>query len=177
MSKALEQLSYPSFKGKCPVLTTFHRCHVRLQIAHLLEDIKEYTKDNLKHAFDCISEGDSTKITVSAMGSSGGVYSTLFPIPEDQVKKINPKVQMKSTLGYTVVGEYFKFGLQNSKRDPGTSNLERCLELSRELLEKGAVQVHHPAVNMYGKGLDSVLKDMQAMHEGKVSGKKLVFVL
>jgi hypothetical protein len=46
------------------------------------------------------------------MSSSGGVYSTLLPGSEDKVKKINPKVQMKYTLGHTVVGEYFKVGPQ-----------------------------------------------------------------
>jgi hypothetical protein len=72
------------------------------------KNIKEYASDNVTLAFDCISEGSSPDITVAAMSSSGGVYSTLLPVPEDKVKQINPKVQMKYTLGYTVVGEYFK---------------------------------------------------------------------
>jgi hypothetical protein len=71
-------------------------------------DIRELTSDNVTFAFDCISEGSSPDITVAAISSSGGVYSTLLPVPEDKVKQINPKVQMKYTLGYTIVGEYFK---------------------------------------------------------------------
>jgi hypothetical protein len=93
------------------------------------------------------------------MSSSGGVYSTLLPIPEDQVKKINPKVQMKSTLGYTVVGEYFKFGPTEFQARPEDFEFGKMFwELSRELLEKGAVKAHRPAVNKYGEGLDDVLK-------------------
>jgi len=85
---------------------------------------------------------------------------------------------MKSTLGYTVVGEYFKFGPTEFQARPKDFEFGKMFwELSRELLEKGAAKVHRPAVNMYGKRLDGVLKGMQAMREGKVSGEKLVFVL
>ena len=44
------------------------------------------------------------------MSPSGGVYSTLLPVPADQVKTINDKVESKSTLAYTVIGEAFSFG-------------------------------------------------------------------
>jgi hypothetical protein len=72
------------------------------------KNINDCASDGITLALDCISEGSSPDITVAAMSSSGGVYSTLLPVPEDKVKQINPKVQMKYTLGYTVVGEYFK---------------------------------------------------------------------
>jgi hypothetical protein len=81
-------------------------------------NIKEWTSDSVTLAFDCISEGLSPDITVAAMSSSGGVYSTLLSVPEDKVKQINPKVQMKYTLGYTVVGEYFKVRSYEFKAKP-----------------------------------------------------------
>jgi hypothetical protein len=49
--------------------------------------------------------------------------------------------------------------------------------LSEELLAQGKIKVHRPSVNEGGKGLEGVLKGMQAMREGKVSGKKLVYTL
>lgn len=142
------------------------------------KDIKECTNNSIKHAFDCISEGDSTEITVSAMSSSGGIYSALLPVPETQVKKINPRVEANSTLAYTAVGEDFKFGPHTFKVKSEDFEFGKMFwELSRGLLESGKVRVHHPSVNKYGNGLEGALKGMDALREGKVSGEKLVFTL
>jgi hypothetical protein len=85
---------------------------------------------------------------------------------------------MKSTLGYTVVGEYFKFGPTEFQARPEDFEFGKMFwELSRELLEKGAVKVHRPAVNKVWRGIRWCSESMQAMLEGKVSGEKLVFVL
>jgi NADPH:quinone reductase-like Zn-dependent oxidoreductase len=142
------------------------------------QKIKEYSKDSIIHAFDCISEGPSAKITVSAMSSSGGLYSTLLPVPKEEVRNINDKVTMKSTLGYTVVGEYFKFGPQEVPAKSEDFEFGKMFwESSRELLEQGKVKVHRPAVNKYGKGLEGAIKGMDAMRQRKVSGEKLDFTV
>lgn len=142
------------------------------------QDIKEFTNDNVDSAFDCISEGSSVEITVSAMSTKGGVYSTLLPVPDDKVAAINSKVKNQSTLAYTVVGESFKFGANEVPAKPEDEKFAKMFwELSRELLEQGKVQVHKPSVNKYGQGLDGVLKGMAAMKDSKVSGEKLVFTL
>jgi NADPH:quinone reductase-like Zn-dependent oxidoreductase len=141
-------------------------------------DIKEWSNDSITHAFDCIAEGSSPSITVSAMSSSGGTYSTLLPVPEDKVHDINPKVQVKSTLGYTVVGEAFKFGPNEIAAKPEDLEFgEMFWELSRGLLEQGKIKVHKPAVNKYGAGFEGILKGLDALRQGKVSGEKLVFTL
>jgi len=141
-------------------------------------DIKAYTNNELKHVFDCISEGDSTKISVEAMSSEGGVYSTLLPISKMTVESINPQVTMKMTLGYTVVGEAFKFGPQPYEAKPEDFEFGKTFwELSRGLLADGKVKVHRSSVNEGGKGLEGALKGLQVMREGKVSGNKLVYTL
>jgi NADPH:quinone reductase-like Zn-dependent oxidoreductase len=61
-------------------------------------DIKKYN-NNIAHAFDCISEGDSTAIAVGAMRDSGGVYSALLTVAKEKVTDVNPKVESKMTLG------------------------------------------------------------------------------
>jgi hypothetical protein len=146
--------------------------------ASCAQKIKEFSNDSITHAFDCISEDPSHKITVSAMSSSGGVYSTLLPIPENEVRDINDKVTMKSTLGYMVIGESFKLGPQEIPAKPEDFEFGKMFwELSRGLLEQGKVKVHRPAVNKFGKGLEGVIKGMDAMRQGKVSGEKLVFTI
>ncbi|KAH7417245.1 chaperonin 10-like protein [Cadophora sp. MPI-SDFR-AT-0126] len=142
------------------------------------KDIQEWSGGNIKHALDCISEGDSPKITVGAMSPSGGVYSTLLPVPADQVKSVNDKVDMKSTLGYTVVGEDFRFGPNKIEAKPEDFEFGKMFwELARELLAQGKVKVHKPSVNKYGKGFEGILKGMEEMKNGNVSGEKLVFTL
>lgn len=112
------------------------------------------------------------------MSSSGGVYSTLLPVPENDVKKINDKVEWKSTLGYTIVGEAFKFGPNEIPAKP--EDLEFGImfwDLASTLLEQGKVKVHKVTVNKYGKGFEGILKGLDEMRKGNVSGEKLVFTL
>jgi hypothetical protein len=112
------------------------------------------------------------------MSSSGGIYSTLLPVPEEKVHEINPKVQVKSTLGYTIVGEAMKFGPREIPAKPEDFEFGKMFwELSRGLLEQGKVKVHKPAVNKYGSGFEGILKGLDALRQGKVSGEKLVFTL
>ncbi|KAH9221606.1 chaperonin 10-like protein [Leptodontidium sp. 2 PMI_412] len=142
------------------------------------QDIQEWSSGKISHAFDCISEGDSIKITVSAMSPSGGVYSSLLPVPADQVKGFNEKVESKSTLAYTAVGEAFNFGPNQIPAMPDHLEFGKMFwELSRGLLEEGKVKVHKPSVDKYGKGFEGILKGMDEMKSGNVSGEKLVFTL
>ena len=142
------------------------------------KDIKEYTNDSLKYAFDCMSEGSSTEITVSSISSEGGVYTTLLPVPVQEVKKFNSKVENKSTLGYTVLGEAIRKGPTDIPAVPENFEFGKVFwELSTGLLESGKVKPHRPSVNKYGKGLEGVLEGMEAMRAGKVSGEKLVYTL
>lgn len=142
------------------------------------EDIKEYTKDQVKHVFDCISEGDSPKISVGAMSSTGGVYSTLLPVDKEIVTSINPKVVKKMTLGYTVVGEAFKYGPNDVPAVPEDFEFGKTFwELSTKLLADGKVKVHKPTVNMFEKGLPGVVRGLHHMRAGKVSAEKLVYTI
>jgi hypothetical protein len=112
------------------------------------------------------------------MSSSGGVYSTLLPVESETVQEINPKVQVKHTLSYTVIGEAFKFGTTEIPAKPQDLEFGKMFwELARVLLEQGKVKVHRPSVNKYGKGFEGILKGLDAMRKGEVSGEKLVSTL
>ncbi|KAF7928507.1 uncharacterized protein EAE98_005563 [Botrytis deweyae] len=142
------------------------------------QDIKDFTNDSIKHAFDCMSEGSSPQITVSAMSSSGGVYSTLLPVATEEVHKYNAKVENKSTLGYTCLGERFTFGATEMPAKPEDFEFAKTFwEMSRGLLADGKIKVHKVSVNKFGEGFEGILSGMQAVKEGKVSGEKLVYTL
>jgi NADPH:quinone reductase-like Zn-dependent oxidoreductase len=142
------------------------------------KEILEYTNDKLAHVFDCISEGESTKVSVEAMGTQGGTYTTLLPVPIKTVQDINENVQMGYTLAYTVVGEAFKIGPKDVPAKPQDFEFGKMFwELARQLLAEGKVKVHRISVNETGKGLEGVLKGIELMRQGKVSGRKLVYTL
>ena len=48
--------------------------------------ISEYTSDSVKLALDCISEGDSTKISSAAISSSGGKIASLLPLKDQELR-------------------------------------------------------------------------------------------
>jgi hypothetical protein len=109
---------------------------------------------------------------------SGGIYSNLLSVPAEKVHAHNADVEVKSTLGYTVIGEAMEFGPNKIPAKPEDFEFGKMFwELSRGLLEEGKLKVHKPAVNKYGTGFEGILKGMEAMKEGKVSGEKLVFTL
>lgn len=141
-------------------------------------DIKAFTKDSLSYVFDCISQGDSIRISVEAMGSSGGKYCTLLTVPHEKINKINDKVENKEVLAYSIFGEDFKVGSEEIKAVPENFEFGKMFwELSASLLAEGKVKVHKPVVDKFGKGLEGVLKGLQHVREGKVSGEKLVYTM
>ncbi len=142
------------------------------------KDIKEYTQGKLTHVFDCIAQGESINICVEAMSPSGGTYSTLVRVPDEKVHAINDKVKNVLTLAYTVVGEAFTIGSNHFPAKPEDFEFAKMFwDLSAKLLVEGKVKVHKPSVNEGGSGLEGVLKGLQLMREGKVSGRKLVYTL
>lgn len=129
-------------------------------------------------ALDCIAKGGGTEISVGALSSSGGVYSTIVNAEPSLVASINPNVQVKHTIGYTMIGERFTIGELEFPAKPEDFEFgKQFWELSRGLLGKGAVKVHRPSVNKYGQGFEGILKGLEAMRDGKVHGEKLVFTL
>lgn len=46
--------------------------------------IRKYTNDSLAKVFDCISEGQSTKISEDALSSKGGKVSDLLPTKHER---------------------------------------------------------------------------------------------
>jgi len=134
------------------------------------KQIREYTNNNLKYAFDTVSLEPSAKICADALSSTSGcVYSALLKVdvPREDVEN-------KRTMAYTAIGELFKFG---DTEYPGNEEdfkfAKMFWSLSEKLLGEGKFKVHPPSV---GKGgLKGVLEGLQKMREEKVSGQKLVY--
>jgi NADPH:quinone reductase-like Zn-dependent oxidoreductase len=82
-------------------------CRCAAHFLHMLtgQQIREYTRNELKHALDCISEGSSPRICCDAISTQGGSISYLLPVQHSREDVAN-----KLTLAYTVMGESFMYG-------------------------------------------------------------------
>ena len=131
--------------------------------------IRAYTKDQLTHVFDTISEGDSPKICEESIGPQGGDISYLLP-----AKHTRTDVENKRTLAYSITGESFQYGPKFMEAKPEDFEFGKTFwDLTTKLIAAGQIAVHPPKV---GKdGLVGVFEGLQMLKEGKVSGVKLVY--
>ena len=151
--------------------------------------IREFTGDKLTKVFDCISEGESPKISSEAISSKGGEVSYLLNPKHDRTDVEN-KVSVLSpdqvclhvlthlpqaTLGYTITGEAFKFfgGMDVPAKPQDFEFGKSFWELATKLLASQQLTVHPAKVG--SGGLQGVLKGLDELREGKVSGVKLVY--
>ncbi|KAJ0383855.1 hypothetical protein COL922a_009587 [Colletotrichum nupharicola] len=142
----------------------------------VVDDIKKHAgAGQLKNVLDCISTDATAKICVNAFGEAGGVYSALRFVPEELVSAINDKVTLKLKLAYSAIGEAFQFGPLSLPADPADLEFAKKFVADTEkLLAEGKLVPHKPTVDEGGSGLGGVLKGLDLVREGKVSGTKLV---
>lgn len=132
-------------------------------------EIRKATDNSLKLVFDCIALESSAKFCEAAISTEGGEYSSLLNVKVDR-----ENVNSRFTLGYTAVGEAFKFGdIPFPAKPEDKAYAEKFISIAESLLAQGKVKVHRPKV---GKdGLKGVLEGLQLLKEDKVSGEKLVY--
>jgi NADPH:quinone reductase-like Zn-dependent oxidoreductase len=133
--------------------------------------IREHTQNELKLAWDTIGEGESGKIIGEAMSTeSGGRYGTIGLNTNFPRKDVN----YVSTIMYTIFGEHFVLGPMDFPADAEDFEYtKKFLGITETLLAEGKLKVHTPEI---GKdGLKGVLKGLEDLKNGKVSGQKLVY--
>ncbi|PPJ56599.1 hypothetical protein CBER1_01774 [Cercospora berteroae] len=135
------------------------------------EKIREATNNQLKHAFDCVSEGSSMEICAKALSSegSGAQYNSLLPVefPRKDVKT-------SFTIGYSVNGEEFTFFGNHVPAKPGDFEFgKKWWDLAEKLLAEGKIRA--PATTIREGGLQGVLEGFEDMKNGRISRQKLVY--
>lgn len=139
------------------------------------EEIRDYTSNNLKYAFDCISEHSSTQICADSLSPSGGHYSSLLAVKFPE--KENQKVEAGYTLAYTAIGEAFEFrgGTRFEKKVEDYEFGKKVWGIAEGLLAEGKFRV--PPLKVGKGGLEGVVEGLDQLRQGKVSGEKLVYKL
>jgi len=133
--------------------------------------IRKFTDNKLKYAFDTISLQDSVKICADALTSESGVarYGALLPVqfPRDDVSSI-------STLMYTIFDEEFSIAGNTLPRSTEDFEFAKSFfELTEKLIAEGKLKTHPDELRQ--GGLEGVLKGMDEMKNNGVSGVKLVY--
>ncbi|KAM0815706.1 putative Enoyl reductase (ER) domain-containing protein [Seiridium cardinale] len=161
------------------------------------EQVRKLSHDNLQHAFDCISEKETTGQVIKAFSpTKGGHVVCILPRKSKEYGDEFSKVKIESTIVYTVfavplTGAYGIFDNAGESTTQDKAFCEKYLShfpdkptpqdkafwekyLSQlpEFLEKGTIKPNR--VKELG-GLDSILEGFKYQAEGKLSAEKLVY--
>ncbi|CAI7612985.1 unnamed protein product [Penicillium bialowiezense] len=126
--------------------------------------IRKDTDNKLKYVFDCISIESSAAFADNALSTEGGEYSALL-----NVKIARENVNDRFTLGYTTLGEAFKFGdIPFPALPDHRAFAEKWISIAEVLLADKKIKVGQ-------NGLKGVIEGLKLLKEDKVSGEKLVY--
>ncbi|KAI0533435.1 hypothetical protein GGR58DRAFT_486805 [Xylaria digitata] len=142
-------------------------------------EIKKLTNNGLKYSWDCT--GDGAAICAAAMSDSEeGTYGTIMPSDLELLKKNNPKVVGQDFIcGYDTMGEWYCW-LGRTPIEPDQTEMEyyrSFLEMTQPLLENGSIKPLPAVLNRTGSGLEGVVRGLEEMKAGQVSGEKLVYTI
>jgi NADPH:quinone reductase and related Zn-dependent oxidoreductases len=142
-------------------------------------EIKQLTKNRLTHAWDCT--GDGAAICAQAMSDcEPGTYGTIMPADYELLSASNPQVHGQDFVrGYDTMGEnYYWLGQTSVTPNPEEMQFyQSFLALTQPLLQNGSIKPLPMTVNKKGSGLEGVLKGLEEMEAGNVSGEKLVYTV
>lgn len=126
---------------------------------------------------DCIATVDSARLCARAMSEAGGHYSSLLFLNSLILKKINPKIKVSTTLGYTIMGERFEKETVVEVRPEDYKFGLMWWKIAEKFLKEGKIKGVRQIVNEGGDGLEGVLHGMELLKLRGVSGGKLVYTM
>ncbi|KAI1372087.1 zinc-binding dehydrogenase [Hypoxylon crocopeplum] len=139
--------------------------------------IKTRTGGRLKYALDCISDADSAGICYAAIQRPGGRYVSLERVADEVLAK-RRAVRPTFVMAAEAQGEAIVLGREGYDRAASREKHElavRSLGMVRRLLDQGRLKAH-PTEELEG-GLRGVVKGLEILASGGVSGRKLVAVV
>ncbi|KAE8383480.1 hypothetical protein BDV26DRAFT_251815 [Aspergillus bertholletiae] len=140
------------------------------------DDIRRYTSDTLAYTFDCITDLGSMRICYTAMGRAGGQYMGLDPIPLRGHTRRNIKPDY--VLIYTMFGKEVQsprpFGRPARPKDRAFA--EGWYRSTQVLVDTPGEVRPHP-LDPSSDDLEGVVKGLDRMRKGDISGVKLVYEL
>jgi NADPH:quinone reductase-like Zn-dependent oxidoreductase len=141
------------------------------------EDIKAYTKNNLKYVLDIIAESQTMKLCYAAIGRTGGRYTGLEYVDKTMAQSLRRTVTPDWVLGVSLTGKKISLpGDYGSEADPQKKVFAKeWFRTVQRLLDEGEVR-SHPARLMKG-GFQGILDGLEILRRKEVSGQKLVYFI
>ena len=128
---------------------------------------------SIKHALDCITDGESTAICFGALSRVGGRYACLEDCPESW--RTRRAVKVKVVMGYEGEGYDVDLGhpVYTRKANP---KLHAIVSLwakeMQSLLDQGLITTQ-PIREVDGQ-FEGIIKALEMLQSGEVKGEKLV---
>lgn len=146
----------------------------------LVEKIRDVTGDDLLLAWDCSPNKTFPQVAGRALSQSKkSIYATVSPLtPADFLKDMNPLVETKFQLGYTAFGETFtRMGTEFPAAKEDAEFATAFWAHSEPLLADGRIKPTRYTLNRGGEGWAGVVHGLEELHNGRVSGTKLVYTV
>lgn len=140
------------------------------------QEIRARTRGRLRHALDCIADEQSTACCYAALGRPGGRYVCLEAAPSEW--RTREAVQAEFVLAFDGLGEAVELGGEYTRG--ASAERHKMAEISFRsfpdlICQENAIRAHPTEV--VGHGFESILKGLDMLQSGNVSGKKLAVVL
>ncbi|EJT73706.1 hypothetical protein GGTG_07562 [Gaeumannomyces tritici R3-111a-1] len=141
----------------------------------VVAQIKALTKNGLRWVVDCISTTSSMQFCYQVVGRAGGRFVTLEPFSEAvaQTRKI---IKADFVISPNLLGEVTWPEPHYKPENKEVIEFGRELvAIVNQLLEKELIRPHNLLVR--NDGLEGISQGLKDIREGKMSGKKLIYVL
>ncbi|KAI0205321.1 zinc-binding dehydrogenase [Astrocystis sublimbata] len=142
------------------------------------QKVRELSHNNLQHAFDCVSEMETTAAVAHAMSpTQGGHVLCILPRTTAELPSDIAKVKVESTIVYTVFENPLELGDKPYDNWGGPTPQDRkfwekYLGILPELVASGKIK---PNPSRQMGGLDAIIEGFKLQREGKVRAEKLIY--
>lgn len=139
-------------------------------------EIRNYTKNILRHVLDCVTQDRSMKICYEAIGSDGGKYVALEPFSIlTQYTRRDVQAEWQNT--WSLFGSPVRlsgvYGRPGSPKDREFASV--LFPMAERLILDGIVKPH--PIEVRTGGLEGALTGIEDLKSGDVKGRKLVYIL
>lgn len=138
--------------------------------------IRAETSGDLEHALDTITDAGSVACCEAALSRFGGRLATLERCPDEM--RTRKAVDVDFVIALEVFGKEIDLGLEGYRRPASDEKRKAAagwFRVFQRLLDDGKLKAH--PVKVLEPGFDSIVKGLELLKSGSVSGHKLVVPL
>lgn len=137
-------------------------------------EIRNYTKNNLRHVLECVTQDKSMKMCYEAIGSEGGKYVALEPF-SIHIQYTRRDVQAEWQNTWSLFGSPVRlsgvYGRPGRAEDRQFASV--LFPVAERLIWDGLIKPH--PIEIRTGGMEAIATGIEDLRNGKVKGRKLVY--